>query len=172
MTQRTKNRLLITGLLLLAYIAYQYGFSKTVALRSEVVKLTEQKTQYQNAPAQLAALAAKEKQLDQILEKNNVAGNSVQNNLLATLNRLSDSTQVRITTFEKPHIFTEEVSKKTTTTYNFTLEGDYRSLLHILYQLEQRYSYGNIVSAGFIKKKNYKTRKQYLQCQVLLQRLN
>jgi len=172
MTQRNKNILLVTGLVLVLFIAYQYGFSKTFRISKEVTKLENQKQAYQSAPAQLAALANKEKQLNEILQKNNVEGNSLQNNILKTLNTLSTSSGFTIVAFEEPHTFVDKTSQKTTTTYNFKLQGDYKSLLHVIYSLEQKYSFGNVIQLDFQKKKYFRTRKTYLQCNVLLQRLN
>ncbi len=172
MTQRNKNILLIAGLLLVLFFAYHFGFAKTFSVSEEVSKLESQKQAYQSAPAQLAALANKEKQLDEILQKNNVEGSSLQNNILKTLNSLSTDSGFSIIAFEEPHIFRDETSQKMTTTYNFTLQGDYKSLINVVYALEQKYSFGNVVQVNFEKKKNFRARKTYLQCTVLLQRLN
>ncbi|WP_299223283.1 hypothetical protein [uncultured Aquimarina sp.] len=172
MTQKNKNIALIIGLILVLFIAYQYGFSKTFAVSKKVATLQSQKEAYQSAPAQLATLANKEKQLDEILKKNNVEGNSLQNNILKVLNTLSVNSEFKIIIFEEPHVYVDETSKETTTTYNFTLQGDYKSLINVVYALEQKYSFGNVIHVSFEKKKNFRTGKSFLQCGVLLQRLN
>jgi len=172
MTQKNKNILLVIGLLLGILIAYQYSFSKTFRINKEVTKLENQKEKYQSAPAQLAALTNKEKQLDDILKKNNVEGNSLQNNILKVLNTLSEDTAFTIITFEEPHRYLDETTQKTTTSYNFTLQGDYKSLIEVIYALEQKYSFGNIINVHFEKKKNFRTGKNFLQCRVMLQRIN
>ncbi|MEW7291272.1 hypothetical protein [Aquimarina sp. 2304DJ70-9] len=172
MEQRTKNILLVAGLLCVLFIAYHYSFAKTFAISDELDILENQKEQYQAAPIQLAALSKKEQQLDIILAKNNVEGSSLQHNLLKTLNTLSDTTNVKVIAFEEPHQFVDEVSKKGTTTYDFRLQGDYKALIGVIYTLEQQYSFGNIVQVDFEKKKNFRTGARYLQCRVLLQRLN
>ncbi|WP_200831877.1 hypothetical protein [Aquimarina sp. AU474] len=172
MTQRNKNIFLVSGLIATLFFAYYFGFAKTFAVSSEVAKLEDKKQAYQSAPAQLAVLANKEKQLDEILKKNNVEGNSLQNNILKTLNTLSNDSGFSIVAFEEPHAFTDETTQKTTTTYNFTLQGDYKSLINVVYALEQKYSFGNVIQVKFEKKKNFRTRATFLQCTVLLQRLN
>ncbi|RZS92316.1 hypothetical protein [Aquimarina brevivitae] len=172
MTQKNKNILLVAGLLLLWGIAYIFGFSKTIALSTHINELQQQKKIHQSAPAQLAALAKKEKQLDAILAKNKVAGSSIQNNLLKTLQEVSEATSVMVVNFDTPHILTDTETNKVTTTYQFTLEGDYKSLRNVIYALEQQYSFGNIIHAHFEKQKNYRTRVTYLQCKLLVQRVN
>ncbi len=172
MEQRTKNILLIVGLLCVLFVAYQFGFGKTFAVSKELSKLESQKKEYQAAPKQLASLSKKEQQLDIILAKNNVEGTSLQHNLLKTLNKLSDTSNVKVIAFEEPHRFINETTKKGTTTYDFTLQGDYKALIGVVYTLEQEYSFGNIVQVNFEKKKNFRTGVRYLQCRLLLQRLN
>ncbi len=172
MTQKNKNIILIVSLILIACIAYRYSVAKTIAIVGEVKKLEHKKKVYQSAPAQLATLINKEKKLNEILKKNNVEGNSVQNNLLKTLNKLSEDIGFMIIAFEEPHSFTDKTTQKITTTYNFNIQGDYKSFIKVLHALEQKYSYGNVIHVNFEKKKNFRTRKQFLQCQVLLQRLN
>lgn len=172
MTQKNKNILLFAGLLVLFVIAYRYSFSKTFAVRSEVRILETEKEIKQSTPAQLITLANKEKELDKILVKNNVEGSSVQNNILKILNDLSEVHKFKIIAFEEPHVFNDEATQKNATTYNFTIEGEYKSIITVIYKLEQQYSFGNVINVNFEKKKNYKTRKEYLQCNILLQRLN
>ncbi|WP_025741252.1 hypothetical protein [Aquimarina pacifica] len=172
MEQRTKNILLVVGLLCILFIAYQYSFAKTFAISKQVSKLEYEKEKYLAAPVQLAALTKKELQLDEILAKNNVEGNSLQRNLLKTLNELSSTSKIKVIAFEEPHVYTDEITKEVTTTYDFVLQGDYKSLIGVLYALEQQYSFGNLARVHFEKKKNYRTRATYLQCGVLLQRLN
>ncbi|MEW7280941.1 hypothetical protein ABW636_20300 [Aquimarina sp. 2201CG1-2-11] len=172
MEQKTKNILLIVGLLCLLYIAYLFGFSKTFTLSSEVQKLEEEKKKYLSAPIQLATLTKKEQQLNTILAKNNVEGSSLQHNLLKTLHTLSDSLSFKIINFEEPHSFVNETSKESTTTYDFVIQGDYKALITVIYTLEQKYSFGNLAKVHFEKKKNFRTRATYLQCRILLQRLN
>lgn len=172
MTQKNKNILLVIGLLLMLFVAYRYGFAKTFAVRKEVAALENQKQAYEAAPAQLAKLSNKEKQLNEILKKNNVEGNSLQNNILKTLHTLSNNGGFDIIAFEEPHIYQDEASQKTTTTYDFTIQGGYKSLIEVLYALEQKYSFGNVIHTNFEKKKNFRTGKRYLQCTVLLQRIN
>ncbi|WP_459212527.1 hypothetical protein [Aquimarina rhabdastrellae] len=172
MTQRRKNIMLVVGLVLLFIIAYQFSFSKTFNLQSEISKLEAQGKSYRSAPKQLAKLKQQEKQFDEILTKNNVRGNSLQNNILKVLNTLSEIHNYKIIEFKEPHQYTEEATNKITTTYDFTIEGGYKGIIETLYALEQQYSFGNVVNIDFNRKKNYRTNKKYLQCTILLQRVN
>ncbi len=171
MTQKNKNRMLIGGLLVLFLVAYQFSFSKTIIVRRSVKKLEQQTAIFKSTPVQLAKLKQREKQLDVILAANNVKGNSLQNNILKTLNELSIEDKFKIIKFEEPHVYQTPATQKTTT-YDITLEGDFEALLKVIYALEQKYSFGNVVQMQFEKKKNFRTNREYLQCRLLLQRLN
>ncbi|MFC5048369.1 hypothetical protein ACFSTE_13530 [Aquimarina hainanensis] len=172
MKQKTKNIVLIAVLLCILFVAYRFSIAKTFAIHSEVSKLEYEKEKYLAAPIQLAALKKKEQQLEAILRKNNLKGSSLQHNLLKTLNSLSNMSEIKVIAFEEPHIYDDEVTKEEITTYDFILQGDYKALIEVIYALEQQYSFGNIVQVHFEKKKNFRTGVTYLQCRVLLQRLN
>lgn len=172
MEQKTKNRLLIAGFLSVLFIAYQFSFTKTFAICTEVSKLEDEKEKYLSAPMQLATLTKKERQLDAVLSKNNVEGSSLQHNLLKTLNTLSNTSDIKVIAFEEPHEYNNETTKEGVITYDFILQGDYKGLIEVIYDLEQQYSFGNIAQINFEKKKNFRTGATYLQCRVLLQRLN
>lgn len=172
MTQKNKNIGLGIGLFLIWLVAWQYGFKETYRLQKQASKLENQKQVYQSAPAQLAALSKKESELNKILKQNNVEGSSLQNNLLKNLNTLSKDLGFSIITFEEPHIYQDPETMQNTTTYSMTLQGDYKSLREVIFALEQKYSFGNVIHLGFEKKKNFRTGTNYLQTTILLQRLH
>lgn len=172
MSQKNKNTLLVIGLVLVALIAYFFGFSKTIEISNQLSVLKKQKQLYQSAPKQLMLLANKEKSLDRVLQDNNLTGLSLQNNLLEILNKESVSNQFKITAFNEPHKYYDAVTKSTISTYQFQLSGSYNSLLKIIHSLEQQYSFGNIVHLNFQTKKNYRTRSKTLFCDVFLQRIH
>ena len=53
--------------------------------------------------------------------------------------------------------------------YSFTLEGEFSSILGLIYSLEQQNNFGQIKNLYFEKTKNYKTWKTNLSCAVILQ---
>jgi len=170
MNQKNKNILLVFGLVLLVLIAYFFSFSKTIDLNNQLLILEKKKQLYESAPRQLSLLSNKEKNLDQFLQKNNLTGLSLQNNLLEVLNKESVTNDIKIISFNEPHEYKEASKKSTVTTYKFELSGSYNSLIKVLHKLEQEYSFGNITHFEFRTKKNYRTRKSELLCTVLLQR--
>jgi hypothetical protein len=169
MSQRNKNILLVVGFLLLILIAYNFAFSKTIALKKQVDTL-EQKTKSLSNYALLAAnLEKREKFADSILNKNNINSSSIQNNLLEFLNILSSDGNFTISDFNEPHTFSENGA--TITSYQFTLKGNYNEVLQVIYSLEQKYNFGRVVNVHFEKKRDYRKERDYLECSVIVESL-
>jgi len=172
MSQKNKNILLVIGLLLVALGAYFFSLKKTFEINEQLTVLKKQKQLYESAPQQLALLANKEKSLDKVLRENNLTGLSLQNNLLEVLNKEYVGNTYKITSFSEPHIYVNENTKSTVSTYQLELSGSYNSLLKIIHKLEQQYSFGNVVHFDFYTQKNYRTRNKTLLCRIFLQRVH
>ncbi|MFD0862232.1 hypothetical protein ACFQ1M_08420 [Sungkyunkwania multivorans] len=167
MSSRNKNIILVIGLLFLAFLGYRFAISKTVAARSTYKKLSRQAILFENLPKQFSVLKQKERYYDSLLAAYQIKGNSIQSNLLKTVNTYADEHRLKVIAFKEPHILERE--NATLSTYSFSLEGDFSSILRLIHQLERRTRYGELVNVHFEKKKNYRTRKFYLQAHILLQ---
>ena len=169
MAPRTKNILLIIGFCLAMAIAYNLAFSKTIALKNRTSELETKSNSLGNSAIISANLEQRERFVDSILRLNNMKGNSVQNSLLEFLNTRSGSGKFTISDFNEPHTFSENGA--TTTSYRFTLEGNYNGIEQVLYSLEQEYSFGRIAHVHFEKKKDYRKGRDYLECFVIVESL-
>lgn len=166
MTSRTKNILLIVGFAFILILSYKLAISKTLDLRHEYMTLKNQEQLFKNTPKQLSLLMQKEQYYDSILNKYQLKGGSIQNNLLKTINTIADTTDLKVITFLEPHSI--ENNDLIIKTYQFTIEGNYNSILKLIHHLEQKTKFGEIINLHFEKKTNFKTNKQYLQAHVLL----
>lgn len=169
MTQKTKNIVLILGFFLSLVIAYQLAFSETIALRSEVHSLRERSISFENLATLSATLHQREKFADSVLKNNNVKNISIQNNLLQFLNQESTSKGFAISSFDEPHSILE--NNVNTTSYQFTIRGNFNDLLDVIYKLEQDFNFGKIAHLNFEKKRDYRKRKDYLECSVVIESL-
>lgn len=167
MNNKTKNILLVIGFLLMLLLCWQFAFSKTFKLKKEYSGLVQKQKMNQNMPHTLALLMKKKIYYDSILKKYNLRKGSIQNNLLKNLTAFSKENELKLVNFLEPHIYTKE--KLTVKTYRFVLEGNFNNILHLIYRLEQITKYGEIVNLHFEKKENFRTNKNYLQANVLLQ---
>jgi hypothetical protein len=170
MTNRNRNIALIIGFFVAILICYQLAFSKTFELRSEYQELSKEELLFKNIPKQLSILKQKEQFYDSILSKNQLKSSSIQNNLLNTINNYAQNNNLKVVSFLEPHIHIQNEGL-TIKIYQFTLEGDYNSILKVIYHLEQKTKFGEIINLQFEKKKNFKTGNYYLQASVLLKSL-
>ncbi|HET8885641.1 MAG TPA: type 4a pilus biogenesis protein PilO [Salinimicrobium sp.] len=166
MKSKQKNILLIIGFFTALILSYKLAFSKTFLLKNEFNQLKKEEAILENIPKQLSVLKQKETYYDSILTRYQLTESSVQNNLLKTINSFSQENDLKVVDFSEPHI----VSQKDLTikTYQFSVEGDYNSIVHLVYQLEQETRFGEIINFHFQKRKNYRRGKYYLQAHVLL----
>ncbi len=166
MTNKTKNRLLIVGFLLVIILCFQLAISKTIAVKKEYTILKDQESLFKNTPKQVSLLKQKQLYYDELLSKYQINGSSVQNNLLKTINRFADSTNLKVVSFLEPHSITKTDLK--VNTYQFTLQGNFNAILKLIHALEQHTKFGEVTNLHFTKKKNFRTGTFYLQASVLL----
>jgi len=166
MTKKTKNILLVAGFVLTLVICYKLAISKTIEQKQQYTALKQQETLFKNAPKKLSLLKQKEIYYDSLLTNYQLDGSSIQNNLLKTINTFADTNYIKVISFLEPHIIIE--NDLTIKTYKFILEGNYNAINKLIYQLEQKTKFGEIINLHFEKKKNYRTGKHYLQANILL----
>jgi hypothetical protein len=167
MSNTLKNRLLVGGFILLLCICYKLAIANTVALQAEYDKLSKQEELFKNIPKQIALLKKKEQYYDSLLTVYKIGGTSLQNNLLNAITTFSDQNNLKVIEFSEPHTFIDTSLK--INTYSFTVEGHFNAILQLIYTLEQRTKYGEVVSVFYEKKKNYRTGTSYLQARIVLQ---
>ncbi|MFK7750499.1 MAG: hypothetical protein AB8B65_19060 [Kordia sp.] len=148
-------------------MCYKFAIANTFALKSEHTKLVKEQKIFQNTPKQIALLKKKEQYYDSLLTKYKIGGTSLQNNLLNTVTSFSKKHDLKVVDFLEPHVFSEK--SLIINTYSFTVEGHFNNILQLIYTLEQRTKYGEVISVSYEKKKNYRTGKSYLQAKVVLQ---
>lgn len=169
MQQRTKNIALVVGFLLMLAIAYQLTFSKTFELGKEIGQMENQKTELLQRTRKANSLKQREQHADSILNKFRIKNRSVQNHLLDFLNEEASRGGFSIAEFVKPHRLDEQ--GVTINSYPFKLEGSYRAIEHVLYQMEQQYNFGRVAHVMFERKNNFRKRTKELECYVIVERL-
>ena len=171
MSQYNKNILLVISFLLGAILAYKYSFSKTFEVRNQLEDI-ENKVLISSTAYDMKVLKNKIAHVDSIIARNRSTDISLQNSLLKVLNENSATYSYKIIAFKEPHVFSLPNASTTTNSFEFILEGNYKSMEQILYLLERDYSFGSFTHMSFRKEKNYKQEKFFLQGHVLIQNLN
>jgi hypothetical protein len=112
-------------------------------------------------------LEQKEKHYDSLLRHYQITETSLQNNLLQTIDRYAKDQSLKVVSFSEPHAYTED--DKTTSSYAFSVAGDFQEILGLAYQLEQRNKFGMIASLDFEKKTDYRNGSKHLEGHFILQ---
>lgn len=163
-----KNKLLLLGFVLILYICYSFAISNTLMYYNEYKKKEQQIINDSNLPNLANQLIQKEKQLDQVLDLNEInVSDSFQNDLLKQLSSYSNNYHLKITDFQEPHSINQKGF--ITTSYIFSLEGSFNGCLALLNQIENNPKLGAIKHLSFIRKKNYKTNTDQLFVEVIMQ---
>ena len=170
MSQKNKNILLIAGFILTIIMSYYLSFSKTIAVKKELTKLESKNISFESLANLSATIKQREFFADSILKKNNLKNTSLQNNLLAFLNSNISSNNYIIDGFLQPH--TALSGETLITSYQFTLQGDFDELEKVIYSLEQEYNFGTIAHISYEKKRDFRKRKNYLQCLVIIENVS
>lgn len=166
MSSKSKNILLVVVFGLLLILSYKLAIANTIALKQKHSKLLKEELLFKNTPKQLSLLKQKQKYYDSILNKYQINGHSIQNNLLETLTSFANKNAIKVVSFSKPHVIQKkDIAVKT---YQFTIQGGYNNLIKLIHHLEQNTKYGEIINLQFDKKTDFRKNKKYLQAHVLL----
>ncbi len=170
MNLKQKNIILSLGFFALIWIAYFFSFSETIQAFRHYKKLKQQDMTYTLASQNLNNLKQQITYYNSLLNKYQISSNgSYQNNLLNTINEYSKMHDLKITNFRDP--FRIQLKNSVIQeTQVFTIESDFKSIVNLIYMLEQYYNFGRVISVNFEKKK-YRQNHEYLQCEIYLQRM-
>ncbi|WP_111684201.1 hypothetical protein [Winogradskyella tangerina] len=164
--QRTKNIVLVGSFILVVFIAYKCAFSNTYIIKQELQMLQKEASVFDNIPLEISRLKQKEHYFDSILSEYKLTDSSIQNNMLGTINEFASSHNLSVIEFIKLHKI--EQNELEINTYKFTIQGSYNEIITLVHQLEQRTKFGEIFNLKFVRKKNYKTGRYYLQAHILI----
>ena len=170
MSLKHKNIALLIGFILLLWLSYMLSFSKTLELKERHSALKKEQELLSNVSQKLLILKQQEVYYDSILRSKKISiESSFQNNLLSKINGFADSTNIKVVSFQNPHVFEQDGAE--VLTYSFTLRGSFNQITRLIYQLEQSFKLGKVISVQYMKKRDYRRRSDYLECTILLQRV-
>lgn len=167
MTIQQKNKALVIGFLGILILGYFLAISETLQLKNNYESMQQQELLNTNIPQRLATLEQKERYYDSLLEHYQITETSLQNNLLQTIDRYAANHMIKVVSFSEPHSFVEKDKK--TNSYAFSVSGDFKGILGLAYELEQRSKFGMIASLDFEKKTNYRNGTKSLEGHFILQ---
>lgn len=169
MPSKKKFILLMVVSILILIASYSFGFSKTLQARRNYQEIKKQEELYKDVPKQIQLLSKKKVYYDSILTQMNLSNTSLENSLLKIINNNTKTANLKLQNFNTPHLYLDDNAKLLT--YNFKLEGNYNSLLKLIYTIERNGSFGEVIHLDFLKEQDFKTKRKYLTAKVLIQNM-
>jgi len=155
--------LVVLGVLLFL-AANKRSFKVTKQAYNQVRQL-EDKLDYVNSSTTDISQTQIELQFyDKIIGKQGVAPEEIQQQILDFATSYDN-----ITVFNLDEIHLAQSNGFNVISNQLTLEGDFNSLLEIVYAFEKEFKFSNIVNVSFQKVKEYQTRKSKLRVKIIFQ---
>ena len=144
---------------------YNLTLSKTLSLSKEVTRLQTEVDQVSMAPVQIQNLKHELASLDSKI--GNHSGDISQEGIFRSLSQYCTRHSLMIREFPVFHRFSSQDHE--VRSFQVEIEGGFHDLLKLVYHLEQKTYMGKIASLHFQKKKNRRTRREYLSLEITLQ---
>ncbi len=170
MKLNNKNKLLVFSFFTALIICYMLSFSNTIEYYNLYSEQLKQLNSKNNSPNHYAQLLNKEKKYNAILAEYSLDNSLYQNELLKHLSSQCEKHHLKIIEFDQPHI--HKNGSTVTTSYKFTLEGNFTGTLKLLNSIENKHILGTIKHVSTLKKIDYKTNNNYLNTIVIIQRID
>jgi hypothetical protein len=162
-----KYYLLLAALVLLVVVMYALAVKKTITVIAEHNELAQQIELAANAPQQIVAVEAALKQMEQMV----VTENPMDFEQLL-LEKVSGFCQKNsLTLIEFPQTTVSEYQDYQIYTNRIVLEGGFKKMVEFLYEAEQKYPIGKVVSVQFKRTKERRSNRMYLYATIYFQNI-
>lgn len=162
------NKALILIFLISFALIYKLSLIKSWNLYQDISILKKEINKDLITLGRLKQIKEKKVAYDSILKGLEIDNNlNLSNYIFEKIQSICDNNKVKISSYQKPHQI--KISEKhIQTSYIFKLNGHFKNTLKSVNEIEIQ-SLGSIVHLKFEKIKNYKTNKNELYCDVILQ---
>lgn len=156
---------ILTGVF--AIILYQIALVDTIDLITENSQFEADISKNKDAPLQIKTLKLKIEKIKQLIGNNDYDGLDMHQELLISITEYIQTHQIVLKDFPQPYISTEK--GYLTKTAKVTVEGDFITILRLIYFLEHNYFVGKVIAVDFKATKQLKTKKRRLNTTIYLQ---
>ncbi len=167
MTYKKKNRLLIVVAVLLVFIIYSFAIKKTILAKNDCSTAEQQMLIAENAPMMASQLEKELMQMDAKIGTNSLKEKKSGQELLELVTTYCQKNQAVLREF--PQIIVTDQEKLTVETNLFIVEGNFSTLINLVYLLEQKSKLGKVASVHYQFKKDLKSREMVLTATTYLQ---
>ncbi|UII30381.1 hypothetical protein LVD17_18995 [Fulvivirga ulvae] len=167
-SKKTKVVLILWVVVLIG--AYWFNFRRTLAVYIDNSNIQKQLMDTERIAGQASELAVEKTRIQGVLDLfNNDRQYRVA--LLSKISGLSDSLNVNLKEFNKPHYYDIGMDNMLIESHELIVHGDYKSILKLLFYMERDIKGAKISSAVFYLFKNPGERVEHLRCRLILQNI-
>ena len=160
-----KNRLLIISAVLMLFCIYKLAISETLSSMTQCAELEQQVQGLENIPARINDLKKKIRTTQSYTS--NQTGK--QKELLEIVSSYCEKEHLVLREF--PKVEREIKENLEVETNRFTVQGEFPSLLKLVYDLEQKDQVGRIASVNYRLQKDPKTKSTSLCAEIYVQQI-
>jgi len=158
--------LLIASLFLFLYFGYRFSFSDTIELKNEIIEKEQKLSWLKEKEKELPILKAKMNEFERAYSNNDSL--AVRDKLTAYISEFAEENGCLVTEIPNNSSFNNDNLNVQTNT--FTIRGNFKELLNLLFTLENNYKYvAKIMSAQFYTVKDQQAKKKNLYLTIITQ---
>jgi hypothetical protein len=169
LTYKTKNQLLIAGIAILAMLIYLFAIKKTIRVYTQYSNAKNKIEQASNIPFMITKLEKELRKIDEKIGSQNYTGINTEQNLLEVITIYCQKNHAVLREF--PQATASLQGNLLVETNVFIVEGNFNTLLNLVYLLEQKSKLGKVASVHYQFKKDIKTRDIVLTATIYIQNI-
>lgn len=151
------------------FVAYRFAVSKTIRTHVELNDIKERADLLNTVDAQIALLTKKTKEQNKILGNDYSTDITFSERLLEYITKYAKKHNLKLIEF--PEVHRAEHSGMLFETYSTTVEGGYKEILELIYNIETNSTLGNISSVEYFTEKNIKNKQIELHAKIYMQKI-
>ncbi len=169
LTYKTKNQLLVAAMVVLAFLIYFFAIKKTREAYKQYTVVKDKITLATGLPAMIIQLENEIKKMDVKIGNQNTTGANTEQALLELLTTYCQKNHAVLREF--PQATADKQGNLLVETNAFVVEGNFITLLNLVYALEQKSKLGKVAAVRYQLKKNIKTADMVLTVKVYIQNI-
>jgi len=169
LSYKKKNQLLIAGLVVTIFLIYLFALKKTIRVYHEYNDMQNKIEMVESVPMMTAVFEKQLLQMNSRIASDTMNGQRIQQALLELLSNYCKNSKAVLREFPQSTDF--EQGDLLVETNLFVIESDFKTLLKLVYILEQKKTLGKIASIHYQYKKDLITRNMALTATVYLQNI-
>lgn len=166
---KNKNRVLLALMLATLFLLYKLVVSKTVNAYNDYAYLKKQSSLSKDIDTRLDKMDARLTALQTVFKSSVVSDNNTQEKILEMVTTYIKDKPLLLKEF--PKTILKETDGYLVELNYFTVEGNFKDLLSLIYALEQKEKVGKVASVNYMLKENMKTKRNELTATIYIQNL-